>query len=246
MSITQNDLFATGHELAEVDEKQLQELLQQEVQTALENIDPRPPRIKVSRENRIFMLPDGDTAKNLTGILIFHHKARGYWETEGQKIPTCSSMDGATGTNENGETQVCKNCSFNEFGTGKDGHGKACKEMRWIYLLQEGEIIPSRISLPPSSLGKFDSFISALAQKRIAPIQKVIKLSLETGESRGFEYSVLAQPEVVGDVPRADILGLIQMREAVVTAARKAGIEAEDYYADGADGAGNGDEDQPY
>ena len=234
-----------NREETQLTDQQLDKLLEQEVHTALENIDPKPPRIKVSRESRIFMMPDGSTSKNLSGILVFHHKARGYWETEGQKIPTCSSMDGTTGKNENGKTQICKNCPFNEFGTGKDGYGKACKEMRWIYLLQDGEVIPSRISLPPSSLGKFDSFISALAQKRIAPVQKVIKLSLETGESRGFEYSVLAQPEVVRDVPRENILDLIRMRETVVAAARKAGIEAEDYYTD-EDIAAGGSGEQPY
>ena len=234
-----------NREEMQLTDEQLDKLLEQEVQTSLDNIDPKPPRIKVSRESRIFMMPDGSTAKNLTGILVFHHKARGYWETEGQKIPTCSSMDGDTGTNENGEIYICKSCQLNIFGSGKDGFGKACKEMRWVYLLQENEIIPSRISLPPSSLGKFDSFITALAQKRIAPVQKVIKLALETGESRGFEYSVLAQPEVVGDVPRESILGLIRMRESVVAAARKAGIDAEDYY-DGDAAEGIGGNDQPY
>lgn len=235
-----------NREEVQLTDEQLDKLLEQEVQTSLDNIDPRPPRIKVSRESQVFMLPDGDTAKNLSGILVYHHKARGYWETEGQKIPTCSSMDGTTATDENGIEHACLRCSKNAFGSGKDGHGKACKEMRWLYLLQEGEIIPSRISIPPTSLGKFDAFISALAQKKIAPIQKVIKLGLETGESRGFKYSVLAQPEVVGDTPRGDILRLINMRESVVAAARRAGIEADDYYSDGDTGNGNSSGDQPY
>ena len=112
--------------------------------------------------------------------------------------------------------------------------------------MQDGEIIPSRISLPPTSLGKFDSFISALAQKKIAPIQKIVKLSLETGESRGFKYSVLAQPEVVGETPRENILQLINMRESVVAAARRAGIEADDYMG-GEGGSSEGDNgEQPY
>lgn len=243
------NLMNRGEEM-QLTDQELDKLLQQEVQTSLENIDPRPPRVKVSRESQSFMLPDGNIAKNMTGILVYHHKARGYWETEGQKVPNCSSMDGNTGTDENGVEHACLNCSKNKFGSGKDGHGKACKEMRWIYLLQDGEIIPSRISLPPTSLGKFDTFISALAQKKIAPIQKIVKLGLETGESRGFKYSVLAQPEVIGDTPRKNILQLINMRETVVAAARRAGIEAEDYYADGDAGgdAGGGKDspDQPY
>lgn len=232
-----------NREEMQLTDEQLEKLLEQEVQTSLENIDPRPPRVKMLRESQSFMLPNGNTAKNITGIIVYHHKARGYWETEGQKIPTCSSMDGNTGTDENGVEHPCLRCPKNKFGSGKEGHGKACKEMRWIYLLQKEDVIPSRISLPPTSLGKFDSFISALAQKRIAPIQKIVKLSLEAGESRGFKYPVLAQPEVIGDTPRENILQLINMRESVVAAARKAGIEAEDYYADEDVGSG---EEQPY
>ncbi len=241
----------TGQNALNVDgmspeEKALQEALNAEVQTALENIDPRPPRIKISRETQAFLMPDGSTEKEITGIILFHHKARGYWEEEGQQIPTCSSMDGKTGTDENGIEHNCITCAKNTFGSGKDGHGKACKEMRWIYILQEGEIIPSRISLPPTSLGKFDSFVTALAQKGIAPIQKIVTLSLESAESRGFKYSALAQPKLAGDTPRENILNLIQMRESVVAAARKAGIEAEDYFVDEGGSQALDDDKQPF
>lgn len=222
----------TNVEEMSAEDKALQELLDSEVQTALENIDPRPPRVKISRETQAFLMPDGSTEKEITGIILFHHKARGYWEEEEQQVPTCSSMDGKTGIDENSCEHNCTRCPKNVFGSGKDGYGKACKEMRWIYVLQENEMIPSRISLPPTSLGKFDSFVTALAQKKIAPIQKLVTLRLEQSESRGFKYSALAQPELAGDTPKEDILNLIKMRESVVAAARKAGIEADDYYVD--------------
>lgn len=240
MAVEEQRLVNIAEE-SSAEDKALQELLNSEVQTALDNIDPRPPRVKISRETQAFLLPDGSTTKEITGIVIFHHKARGYWEEEGQQVPICSSMDGKTGIDENGQERPCMGCSKNIFGSGKDGHGKACKEMRWIYILQEGEIIPSRISLPPTSLGKFDTFVTALAQKKIAPIQKIVTLRLETTESRGFKYSVLAQPEIAGDTPRENILNLIQMRESVVAAARKAGIDAEDYFVD-ADSSANDNE----
>lgn len=230
---------------SEVSLANLDDILNQEVQTALENIDPRPPRIKISREAQAFLLPDGTTEKTLTGTIMYHHKARGYWEVEGQQLPTCSSMDGATGTNENGEQQTCATCPFNAWGSGKDGRGKACKEMRWIYVLQEGEIIPSRISLPPTSLGQFDAFVTALAQRKIAPIMKVVRIGLEKTERHGFTYSVLGQPEVLGDVERDKIVEMLKLRDSVVAAARKAGITAEDYF-DGEAGDAASSEDEPY
>lgn len=215
----------------EVSLANLDALLESEVQTALENIDPRPPRIKISREAQAFLLPDGSTEKTLTGVIMFHHKARGYWETEGQQLPTCSSMDGRMGTDENGEAAICAGCPFNQWGSGKDGRGKACKEMRWIYFLQEDEIIPSRISLPPTSLGSFDAFVTALAQRKIAPIMKRVKIGLEKTERHGFTYSVLGQPEVLGDVERELIVEMLRLRDSVVAAAQKAGIEADDYFS---------------
>lgn len=220
-------------ELQEVDEQQILQMLQGEVQTALENIDPRLPVIKINKDLKAFIMPDGTTtAKKVTGIILFHHKARGYWEEEGLDRPTCSSMDGHTGANADGNTRTCRDCPMNDFGSDERGVGKACKEMRWIYFLQEGEVIPSRISLPPTSLRAFDTFITALAQKRIAPVQKVVTLALTGAESGGFSYAVLTQPEVVGDVPLQSIPGLLKMRETVVAAAKKAGITAEDYYSD--------------
>lgn len=234
----------------EVSLANLDDILNQEVQTALENIDPRPPRIKISREAQAFLLPDGSTEKTLTGVIVYHHKARGYWEVEGQQLPTCSGMDGKTGTDENGEQHACLNCEFNAWGSGKDGRGKACKEMRWLYVLQEGEIIPSRISLPPTSLGQFDAFVTALAQRKIAPIMKMVRIGLEKTERHGFTYSVLGQPEVLGDVEREKIVEMLKLRDSVVAAAKKAGIEAEDYFdgegeiVESGDAANNADE--PY
>ena len=55
---------------SEVSLANLDEVLQAEVQTALENIDPRPPRIKISREAQAFLLPDGTTEKTLTGTIM--------------------------------------------------------------------------------------------------------------------------------------------------------------------------------
>lgn len=226
---------------------EIQAMLNNEVNNALEGIDPRPPVIKINKDLQAFVLPDGTTAKTLTGVIVFHHKARGYWETEGQKIPTCSSIDGKGGAGDpGGKCRICSLGGEHAWGSGKGGHGKACKEMRWIYLMQEDDAIPSKISLPPTSLSKFDSFITALIQKKIAPIQKIVKLSLEVGESRGFKFSALAQPEVVGSVDFKKIPKLIALRDRAVKAAKEAGIESDDYYSDNGEEVVSEAEEQVY
>jgi hypothetical protein len=59
---------------------------------------------------------------------------------------------------------------------------------------------------------------------------KVVRIGLEKTERHGFTYSVLGQPEVLGDVPREQIVEMLKLRDSVVAAAKKAGIEAEDYF----------------
>ena len=105
--------------------------------------------------------------------------------------------------------------------------------MRWIYFLGQiapgqYEVICSQINASPTSIKPFDTFITALVQKRIAPIQKVLRLSLEAAEGSGFKYYVLAQPEVLGDVELSIISTLIEMRKSAVTAAQKYGISQDD------------------
>ena len=243
-----NETTAVVAKSGEVSLANLDALLDAEVQTALGNIDPRPPRIVLSREAQVFLLPDGSSEKSLAGVIMYHHKARSYYETEegGDRVPDCGSFDGITGIKkETGEEVGCATCPLNAWGSGKDGRGKACKEKRWIYFLQEDEVIPSIITLPPTSLGQFDSFVTALAQRKVAPIMKQVRIGLEKTERHGFTYSVLGQPEVLGDVEREKIVEMLQLRDAVVAATRKEGISS-DYFSDGEAGNAASSADEPY
>lgn len=78
---------------------------------------------------------------------------------------------------------------------------------------------------------------------------KQVRIGLEKTERHGFTYSVLGQPEVLGDVEREKIVEMLQLRDSVVAAARKAGITADDYFdgdGDGDAGDAAGDADEPY
>lgn len=115
----------------------------------------------------LFELPDEESGKPeyvpaLRGVILFHHPANGYWvgdPTDEDKAPLCSSVDGVNGYGDPGGT--CAACYLNRFGSGEDGKSKACKNMRHIYLLQSGELMPKVLYLPPTSLKAFDRFINA-------------------------------------------------------------------------------------
>lgn len=91
---------------------------------------------------------------DLTGVLIHHHPVNAYWKEEyagGNVQPDCSSHDGKQGVErETGEIHDCSKCPHNQFGSGKNGSGKACKNIHRCYILQEGNPVPIILALPPA------------------------------------------------------------------------------------------------
>lgn len=56
---------------------------------------------------------------------------------------------------------VCQLCEMNQYGTDQSGgKGKACKNMRTLYILRSGEAMPIQLSLPPTSLSPFSEFVN--------------------------------------------------------------------------------------
>lgn len=147
-------------------------------------------RFKISGGgSTLFELPGEESGKpeyvpSLRGVILFHHPANGYWigdPTDEDKAPLCSSVDGVNGYGDPGGT--CAACLLNRFGSGEDGKSKACKNMRHIYLLQSGEMMPKVLYLPPTSLKAFDRFINAVFLCRNRPSYSgVVEISLHREE----------------------------------------------------------------
>ena len=87
-----------------------------------------------------------DYAKTIEGVIIYNHQASAYWpegsEYDDTVTPLCSSVDGITGCGTPGGS--CAMCELNKYGTGTDSKGnpskgKACKNMRHLYILRDGE-----------------------------------------------------------------------------------------------------------
>lgn len=156
-------------------------------------------RIKIpSGGNIVFEIPTDDPdnpnyVKTVEGVLIHHHDANAYWpegsEYNENTAPLCSSVDGKQGIGEPGG--LCAMCGMNQYGTAPEGRGKACKNMRMLYLLQSGESIPIQISLPPTSLKPFKTFINqAFLLRRRPSYSSVIQIGLRKENNGGNDYSV--------------------------------------------------------
>ena len=139
---------------------------------------------------------DPDYAKTLEGVLLYSHNANAYWpagsEHDENVPPLCQSVDGKMGFGEPGGT--CADCRMNQYGTSEKGtNGKACKNMRVLYLLRSGESMPIQINLPPTSIEPYTKFVNTaflLRQRRIFSGVVQISLTRETNTRIGKDYSV--------------------------------------------------------
>lgn len=138
--------------------------------------------------------PDNpDYERKLVGVILYHHLANAYWpegsEYDDNVPPFCQSFDGKQGYGEPGG--VCAACAFNQFGSTANGSGKACKNMRQIYLLRSGEYLPLQFSLPPTSLRPFNDFMNlAFVARRRPSYSAIVEIGLKRAESGGYTYSV--------------------------------------------------------
>lgn len=135
--------------------------------------------------------PDYD--KNLTGIILYNHSTCAYWpegdEYDDNVPPLCSSVDGKQGTGTPGG--LCATCALNRFGSASDGRGKACKNMRVLYLLRSGEYMPLQLTLPPTSIKPWKEFLnqSFLLRQR-ATYGSVVQIGLKKMNNGSNDYSV--------------------------------------------------------
>ena len=155
-------------------------------------------RIKIpSGGGRFFEIPTDDPdnpecAATLEGVILHHHAHCAYWpesnDDEDNK-PLCSSFDGKIGIGVPGGS--CATCQLNTYGTAAKGAGKACKNMRVIYLLRSGEYLPIQINLPPTSIKPFNDFYSkAFALRRRAPYGSIVRIGLKQENNGKEDYSV--------------------------------------------------------
>lgn len=139
-----------------------------------------------------------DYAKSLVGVILYNHATCAYWppkdddsddEGEDDNNPLCSSLDGKTGVGTPGGT--CATCPLNAYGTAEKGKGKACKNMRILYLLRSGEYLPLQFNLPPTSIRSFGEFMNrAFRLRNRNPYGSVVEIKLKKENNGKQDYSV--------------------------------------------------------
>ena len=125
---------------------------------------------------------DPEILKEVTGVILFTHRMNAYWAQKfgeaGEdgninKSPDCSSMDGKQGVNrDTGEIRTCDNCPYNQFGT--DGKGKACKNMRRLYIMMSGRPDIYLLTVPPTSIKDINKALKKIMARDHVPYSRMI------------------------------------------------------------------------
>lgn len=131
---------------------------------------------------------NADTAKAIDGVIVHFYEPKRRYEnpyTPGSSAPPdCFSKDGVHGVGDPGV--LCADCPHNQWGTGKDSQGnptagKACREYRDFFILRQGEVLPTIVSAPPTSLRGAGQYLLQLASKSKKKSAVITRFALEKG-----------------------------------------------------------------
>ena len=200
----------------------------------LDGLDAGFERIKIpSADSTVFEVPSGydepETVTEFTAVILYHHPLFAYYKTKyagGNSPPDCGSFDGVTGvgTSEGEPGGLCKNCKYNQFGSGKNG-SKACKNRRRIYVLREGDIFPLLLSLPTGSLREFTRYIKRLLSNGYKTNSVVTRFSLRSATNNaGLAYSQ-AQFNIVRELTDAEQTLIEKVSEQVKNYSGRVGFD---------------------
>jgi len=154
---------------------------------------------KAKVEGKTWIIPGIDKdieTKELVGIVIMKKTVRSFWEKgidEGADTipPDCASEDGEVGVGNPGG--ICYKCPLSQWGSDpKGGKGQACSKRTILYILQEEDILPLVVLVPPSSLKNFKSYFLGLTSKNIPFFGVKTKFTIEEAKNgNGIKYGMI-------------------------------------------------------
>jgi hypothetical protein len=162
----------------------------------MEGVVPRLPQISIIHRGQMYTLPDESKVQEFEGIIIDQTPANAWWEKDisesgGNAPPDCFSMNGVypdEGCNLQ-QNDECAGCKQNQFGSDKNGKGKACKNMKRVHILMEDSSLPRRLTIPPTSIRSFDNYMTELVDRGLPYGCVVSKFTLAKKTSESFEFS---------------------------------------------------------
>ncbi len=223
-----------------------------EIKDEMQDLDPESSiifrHIKIPAGGSLAYMVDGDNEddpepmKTISGVIVFTHRTNGYWEGaygdgEQGKIPLCSSIDGKTGYDRReNRTRDCGACPMNQFGSARDqfgnsGKGKACKNMRRLYIMMDGDPNFYLLTVPPTSIRDVGNQLATIMASGTPYTGLIVKLTLSKAHNAGgIEYSKVVIKKS-GLLPPAVAKEVQEMRQRIKSQYQNIAITADDYAA---------------
>lgn len=142
----------------------------------------------------------GELLTTVEGIIIMRKAERSYYAAAfrpgSHTPPDCMSADMERGVGDPGGE--CAYCPMNEFGSAKQGEGKACREFVLLFFMRpQDAVMPTGLRVPPTSLRALNLYMRQLTRVPIAYHQIVTRCTL-TGDGQGtalYSFEQVGRPE---------------------------------------------------
>lgn len=151
----------------------------EEVQENLATVENfKLPRIKMTGDGAE-LIEGEEPLKILQGVLVHNKKTNVYYDKPYNpsvvEPPTCYSLDGEIpaqdmknkdGTPRAPVNKTCRGCPMAEFGTNSMKSGKACRNMKPMFLLLGDEaMIPRQLTVSPTGLKAANQYLMNLTER---------------------------------------------------------------------------------
>jgi len=143
--------------------------------------------------------------KEISGVILYVKPARVFWHVSYEDLggglpPDCSSDDLLVGVGDPGGE--CPRCPFNQFGTvvrRGGGRGKACRELRLLFMALPTRLLPVVVVAPPTSLKRVKQYLYSLASEGKRSYHVLTSLTLVKERIGIFDVSVI-HPRLVQEL----------------------------------------------
>jgi hypothetical protein len=127
-----------------------------------------------------------ESVKEFSGVILHAHPMNLYYmeKFNGEsKPPNCASMDGVVGEGEPGGG--CRKCPLNAYDSGENG-AKACKNRYRLFILREGDYLPTVFSVPSSNLRAFKAYRAFLSTRGSLMRSVVTQISIDKRSGKQY------------------------------------------------------------
>ena len=167
------------------------------------------PRIKVANGMAQWIVEDvidGEKpVPSIEGVIVHIHDSRAYYASKqaGNVPPDCSSRDGITGIGKPGGN--CKTCPLAQWDSAEgDSNAQACKASKQLFMLIGDSVLPTVVSLPPTSLKAVEKFKLQMVTKRMQYRHAIVRISLMKATNKAGQPYGKAVFDVVRKLSEAE------------------------------------------